>query len=160
MIRVETWPLLAPCFGWRAHPSPLNCENKYLVFALGRKLQRRQNPALSSGRHSGAKSKGVGRWAPAATRFIAYALIFPFPFFEGYVFTARTFFALTENGTRVVPENREWNFGNSEWINKMIVGSNRLTSNWSSVSTCFREKLFWGFNSSTTRSGNKKLTFG
>ena len=34
--------------------------------------------ALSSGRFAGSKSQGVGRWAPASTRFIAFAPNFPF----------------------------------------------------------------------------------
>ena len=33
---------------------------------------------LSSGRLAGSKSQGVGRWEPAATRFIAFATNFPF----------------------------------------------------------------------------------
>ena len=37
----------------------------------------RQLSALSSGRFAGSKSQGVGRWAPAATRFIVFAPIFP-----------------------------------------------------------------------------------
>ena len=32
----------------------------------------------------GSKSQGVGRWAPTATRFVAYALIFPFLVFLNY----------------------------------------------------------------------------
>ena len=38
----------------------------------------RQYLALSSGRFAGSKSQGVGRWAPATTRFIAFAPNIPF----------------------------------------------------------------------------------
>ena len=43
----------------------------------GSKLQSRQYSALFSKRFAGSKNQGVGRWAPAATRFIAHAPNFP-----------------------------------------------------------------------------------
>ena len=52
----------------------------------GRKLQSRQQPALSSERFAGSKSQGVGRWAPATTRFIAYVAISLFPFLHSALF--------------------------------------------------------------------------
>ena len=47
----------------------------YLTLDIGPKLKS----APSSGHFGGSKSRGIGRWAPAATRFIAYAPNFPFP---------------------------------------------------------------------------------
>ena len=62
------WTEPSLLFAHKARPFPFKCENEYSVLAL------------SSGRFAGSKSKGVGRWAPAATRFIAYAPNFPYPF--------------------------------------------------------------------------------
>ena len=75
--------------GMRIGPTPHHCspigraplhssvKTSTRCFHWGRKLQSRHWSALSSGRFAGSKSQGVGRWAPAATRFIAFAPNFP-----------------------------------------------------------------------------------
>ena len=82
----ETSPLFARSLSWRALPDPFKYKNEYLVLALGEETAAKAVVSsilwcpVSSRlyRLADSQAQKVGRWAPAATRYIACATNLPF----------------------------------------------------------------------------------